>query len=75
MRKRTVLDDLVHLVTQWDMKQESKRGHNKYALGIYLAACAAVDRDVKAGAPIDRAIREYFCDRLMDYILKNVERS
>lgn len=29
---------LVSLLTQWDAKQASKRSHNPYALGQYIAA-------------------------------------
>jgi hypothetical protein len=55
---------LDHILTQWDIKQSTKRGYNPFALGIYLERAERLAKDVAQGATISDAIDEHFCDRL-----------
>ena len=55
---------LDHYLTQWDIKQSTKRGYNPFALGIYLERAADLASDVAQGATISDAIDAHFCDRI-----------
>ena len=55
---------LDHILTQWDIKQSTKRGYNPFALGIYLERAERLAKDVAQGATISDAIDKHFCDRL-----------
>jgi hypothetical protein len=55
---------LDHILTQWDIKQSTKRGYHPFALGIYLERAERLAKDVAQGATISDAIDEHFCDRL-----------
>jgi hypothetical protein len=55
---------LDHYLTQWDIKQSTKRGYNPFALGIYLERAADLASDVAQGATISDAIDVHFCDRI-----------
>lgn len=63
---------LTHAVTQYDRKQEGKRGYNRYALPQYLAAVHSVEEQVSKGASRRCAIVSNFCGRLLDVCLKAV---
>jgi len=55
---------LDHYLTQWDIKQSTKRGYNPFALGIYLERAEDLAKDVAQGATISDAIDVHFCDRI-----------
>ena len=55
---------LDHYLTQWDIKQSTKRGYNPFALGIYLERAEDLATDVAQGATISAAIDVHFCDRI-----------
>jgi len=55
---------LDHILTQWDIKQSTKRGYNPHALAIYLRQAERIVQSVNQGATISDAIDEHFCDRL-----------
>jgi len=55
---------LDHILTQWDIKQSTKRGYNPNALFIYLRQAERIVEAVDQGATISDAIDEHFCDRL-----------
>ena len=55
---------LNHYLTQWDIKQSTKRGYNPFALGIYLERAEDLATDVAQGATISAAIDVHFNDRL-----------
>jgi hypothetical protein len=55
---------LDHYLTQWDIKQSTKRGYNPFALGIYLERAERLAKDVAQGATISAAIDVHFCDRI-----------
>lgn len=55
---------LDHILTQWDIKQSTKRGYNPHALAIYLRQAERIVESVNQGATISDAIDEHFCDRL-----------
>ena len=55
---------LDHCLTQWDIRQSTKRGYNPFALGIYLERAEKLAKDVDQGATISDAIDVHFCDRI-----------
>ena len=55
---------LDHYLTQWDIKQSTKRGYNPFALGIYLERAEDLAKDVAQGATISAAIDVHFNDRI-----------
>jgi hypothetical protein len=55
---------LDHYLTQWDIKQSTKRGYNPFALGIYLERAERVAADVANGSTVSDAIDVHFCDRI-----------
>jgi len=63
---------LVHVVTEYDRKQQGKRGYNPYALPQYLARVQEVLEDIKNGANVREAIVAGFLGRLQDVCLKAV---
>lgn len=70
----TIQDKLNHAVTEWDRKQSTRRGYNRYALAQYLAAVDRVCESIKhEGVTIQMALHENFEDRLLDVCLKAVQ--
>jgi len=55
---------LDHILTQWDIKNSTKRGYNPNALAIYLRQAERIVESVNQGASITEAIDQHFCDRL-----------
>lgn len=51
---------LIHGLTAYDQRQSTKRGYNRYALGIYLGRVDDICADVERGADIASAIRRGF---------------
>ena len=69
----TMKDKLIHAVTQYDMKMETRKGHNIYALPQYFAAVDdAMEYVDQKGWPVEKALRYCFNDRLLDICLKAV---
>jgi hypothetical protein len=65
-------DKLIHALTQYDIKQSTRRGYNHYALAQYFAAVDEAMELVAAGKPVDVALRAVFSDRVLDVCLKAV---
>lgn len=63
---------LIHLVTQWDVKQSKTKHHNPYALGIYMQAVDTVMAEIEKGKALDAALEAAFDDRLLDFIRKGM---
>jgi hypothetical protein len=63
---------LVNAVTEYDRKQEGKRGYNRYAIGHYLGAVDRVMEEVGKGYSVRSAINNNFTGRLADYLLRSV---
>jgi len=55
---------LDHILTQWDIKQSTKRGYNPFALGIYLRQAESIAEAVNQGATLSDAIDKHFNDRI-----------
>jgi|APGre2960657404_1045060.scaffolds.fasta_scaffold60699_3 hypothetical protein len=55
---------LNHYLTQWDIKQSTKRGYNPNALFIYLRQAERIAEAVAQGVTISDAIDKHFNDRL-----------
>lgn len=65
-------DKLVSLLTQYDAKQSTKKGHNPFALGIYFQAADDCMAMVESGKPLRNALMTCFNDRLLDYLLRGM---
>jgi len=63
---------LIHMLTEYDRKQELKPHHNRYAMGHYCTAVQAIEDDLGAGKGIRRAILSHLCGNLADKALKIV---
>lgn len=63
---------LVSTATQYDMKQATKKGHNIYALAMYLQAIDDTCELVENGKTWEQALNECFNDRLLTHMLKVV---
>jgi len=63
---------LVHAVTEYDRKQEGRRGYNMYALPQYLQAAHNVTDEIIAGKTVRAAVVSNFCGRLLDVCLKAI---
>lgn len=61
---------LAHAVTDYDRKQEGKRGYNRYALSQYLRAVHETVADIDLGKAPRRALVDHFSGRLLDATLK-----
>lgn len=62
---------LVHALTRYDRQQESKRGYNPYALGLYLEGVKKVEEATEFhGVDLRSALVSAFSDRLLDVVLK-----
>ena len=55
---------------RYDRRQSTRRGYNRYALGLYLARIEDICVKVEGGADPATAIRQGFLDRLRDVMLK-----
>ena len=62
----TLKDKLIHAVTQYDIKQSKRAGHNPYALGHYFAAVDNICADIDAGVAPVAAIEKHTLDRFQD---------
>lgn len=69
----TVHDTLVHVLTQYDIKQSKKPGYNRYALPQYFAALKEVDRLLRKGDTVTMALTTYFNEPLRSRLLKAVQ--
>jgi hypothetical protein len=63
---------LTHAVTDFDRKQQAKRGYNIFALSQYLGAVSRIEEEIQAGRPIRDAIVSNLNGRLLDRCLKAV---
>ena len=65
-------DKLIIAVTEWDRRQSRTRFYNANALGIYFERVDEVCADIERGASVRQAVIAGFCDRLRDFILKQL---
>lgn len=63
---------LTHAVTDFDRKQQGKRGYNIYALAHYLGAIERIEEEIQSGKAIRDAIVSNLSGRLLDRCLKAV---
>lgn len=63
---------LVHAVTEYDRKQQGKRGYNIWALPQYLGAVETAEQRIAEGKTTREALVASFCGRLLDVVLKSV---
>lgn len=63
---------MVHGLTEYDIKQSSKRGYNHYALGQYLQHANEAHNELKQGQPIEKVLPNHFQDRLLTHMQKRL---
>lgn len=68
----TIKYALIHAATMYDVKQSTKRGYNRYAIGQYLNRIDEVLADIDAGATPRQALIAGFSDRLLDHLLRAI---
>lgn len=61
---------LVSALTQYDVKESTKRGYNHNALGMYFERIDEICADIAAGAPVRKAICAGFMGRTADACLR-----
>lgn len=63
---------LINAVTQYDKQQSTRRGYNSNALPQYFAA---IDKAIELSneMSLEKALRAYFCDRLLSVCLKAIK--
>ena len=68
---------LVHVLTEYDRKQSSKKHYNMYALPQYFNAAKKVQILHEKGNDLRLCFLNCFCGRLLDFVLKkfNLETS
>jgi hypothetical protein len=62
---------LVMALTEYDRRQQKRKGYNRYALAQYFEALAwAEDRAAKTGCSLEVALGEAFHDPILSFIGK-----
>lgn len=57
-------------LTEYDRKQSTKKGYNRFALGMYCQALQNTMAEIESGSTIRAALKHNFCGRLLDVCLK-----
>ena len=70
--RRALERRLLSAVSAYDRRREGRRGHNPYALPLYLQGVDDVMDLMSKGATLRAALEEVFNDRLLDACLKAV---
>jgi len=63
---------LVNAVTAYDRRQSTRKGYNRFALGMYLGSVNRIAEEVDDGQSLRTAIAHNFCGRLLDVVLRSV---
>jgi hypothetical protein len=64
---------LLHAVTEYDRKQSTRPGYNRYALAHYLGAInERIEPAIAAGSTVRAALVSNLSGRLLDVCLKSV---
>lgn len=72
---RTDKSKLIHAVTQYDIRQSKKQGHNPYALAQYFASIEQVFSEVKGGINIIVSIEDNFNKPLSTILIKALDQE
>jgi hypothetical protein len=66
-------DKLLHAVTEYDRRQSTRKGYNRWALPQYLGAInESIMPDIENGASLRQALVSHLNGRLLDVCLKAV---
>ncbi len=65
-------DRLIHVLTDHDRKQSTKKYYNRNALGIYFGRADDICNDIANGAKPREAICAGFTDRLLAAVLRGM---
>lgn len=67
---------LVHAVTEYDRKQEKRKGYNRYALAQYLSAVRRTIEQFEQGQhDIETCVSLNFLDGLCKFLIKSVRAA
>lgn len=58
--KRSLCDNLISLLTQYDASQRGKRSHNPHALALYIQAAREWETDPRTATDPLKSLSEYF---------------
>lgn len=61
---------IVSALTEHDRRMSTRRGYNRYALGLYMVAVGRLDEALAAGTDLRRAILDNFCGLIADKLLR-----
>ena len=61
---------LVHALTRYDRQQETRKGYNPYALGIYMQTIKRIEYNTTQGIDLRVALCKHLSGRLLDCALK-----
>lgn len=61
---------LVHVVTQYDMRQSKKPYYNIHALPLYLEAIEKLEKDYASGIPFEKCADKYFGNPICKNLIK-----
>lgn len=64
---------LLNTLTEYDAKESTKKGYNRYALALYCGALIKTIRYADNGCGLRDAIVTCFCGRLCDKLLSAVD--
>lgn len=63
---------LAHAVTDYDRRQQTRRGYNPYAIGHYLGAVQAIEADITQGADVRAAVLDHLTGPLASFVLRTI---
>jgi len=63
---------LLHTLTEWDRRQQNRKGYNRYALAHYAGALGRVRQRVEAGQPLRESILTEFLGELANKLVRSV---
>jgi len=77
----TAHERIIHALTRYDDRQSKKRGYNPHALALSFEALERTEEDAAKLLPgqpfslngrMEESARKFFCDRLLDVVLKAI---
>ena len=64
---------LINAVTAYDRRQSTRKGYNRFALGMYMGSVNRIVEEVNAGESLRVAATHNFCGRLLDVVLRAID--
>lgn len=63
---------LAHAVTEYDRRQQNRRGYNPYALAHYCGAVQRIEEEIGNGAEVRAAVVANLTGRLASFVLRTI---